>query len=240
MIFYARCMKRGKVAGPEKFLFISFLLLMLVAAFYFAFPAFATTLTATAINIQRFALQQGYWGAFIITIISNAALIIPIPYGTVLFLLGSVGLNPWLLGALTGLAAVLGEIVGYWIGRGAGNLFSREYQEKFRRLNNLIIRRPRLIPLLIFFFGVTPLPDDIILIPLGMIKYSFWKTIIPDACGKLIMTTGMALAGKYSLTATQHLLGSDGGFWSSVIVCVLTILIIYLTIKVKWEELIKG
>jgi len=232
-------MSGNKIKGPEIFLLISFGLVGIVAVLYLWLPSFAQSLGQATNWLQNFALEQGYWGAFVVTAISNAALIIPIPYGTILFLLGSLGLNPWFLGLIAGLAAALGEVVAYYVGRGAGLLASSEHQENFRRINVLITRHPRLVPWLIFFFGTMPIPDDIILIPLGMIKYPFWKTIIPDALGKLVMTTAMSLAGKYSFTAIQGLFGSEGGLWSGVIIFVLTILMIYFTIKVKWGRLIK-
>ncbi len=232
-------MRRRWIKGPEIFLLVSFGLIGLATVFYLWLPSFAQSLGEIASRLHDFALRQGYWGAFVVTAISNAALIIPIPYGTVLFLLGSLGLNPWLLGFLTGVAAGLGEVIGYWVGRGAGLLVSKKQQEKFKKINLFISRHPHLTPWLIFFFGTTPIPDDIILIPLGIIKYPFWKAIIPDALGKLVMTTAMSLAGKYSLTVIQSWFGQEGGWWSGVVVFVLTILMIYFTIKIKWEKLIR-
>jgi membrane protein YqaA with SNARE-associated domain len=233
-------MLSNNIRGPEKFLIISCSLVIVFGCLYFAVPPFAHALSGIGTDVKEFALARGYWGGFVVTFLSNAALIIPIPYGAVLYLLGSVGLNPWVLGLITGVAAGLGEVVSYLFGRGAGAFVSAEQKSKFARLNNLIIRHPRLVPMLIFLFGVTPIPDDIILIPLGLIRYPFWKAIIPDVLGKLIMTTTLAVAGRYSFSAVQNLFGSDGGFWSGIVILLLTIIAIYLTIKIKWERLIVG
>jgi uncharacterized membrane protein YdjX (TVP38/TMEM64 family) len=39
-------------------------------------------------------------------------------------------------------------------------------------------------PVYIFLFALTPLPDDILFLPLGIMKYPFWKCIIPAWIGK--------------------------------------------------------
>jgi membrane protein YqaA with SNARE-associated domain len=232
-------MTKRRFGGAEIFLVIAAVALLVFAGLYFWWPGFADWLGQTSWHVQQFALREGYWGGFVITAVSNAALVIPIPYGTVLFVLGSIGLNPWLLGLITGFAAGLGEVVGYSVGRGTGALVSAEQKERFRRINELVSRHPRLTPLIIFMLGVLPIPDDILLIPLGMIKYPFWKTIVPCLLGKFIMTTTFSVAGKYSLPALRNLLGSESGFWSGIIIVALTVLMIYLTIKIKWEKLIK-
>lgn len=232
-------MKKNKIGGPEKFLIISGALMLVFGCFYFGLPSFAQALSDISGDVEAFALNHGYWGGFIITVIGNAALVLPIPYGTILFVLGGVGLNPWLLGIITGLAAGIGEVVGYSVGRGTGAFVSPEQQEKFRRIHRVISSHPRLVPFIIFMLGVLPIPDDILLIPLGMIKYPFWKTIIPCLLGKFIMTTTFSVAGAYSLSALTKALGSEGGFWSGMVIVALTVVAIYLTIKIKWEKLIK-
>lgn len=223
----------------ETFLFISLLLMIIFGYFYLADSGFKKILVDFTGQLQDFSVSNGYGGAFIITFISNASLLVPIPYGTILIVLGGIGLNPWLLGLIGGFAAGLGEIIGYLIGRGAGSLVSSEQQSRFQRIKDLIARRPRIVPWLIFLFGATPLPDDLILIPLGLIKYPFWKTIVPDFLGKLFMATVFSLAGKYSIHAIVSRLGSEGSFWSGMIIVALTVLAIYLTLKIKWENLIK-
>lgn len=190
--------------------------------------------------MHRYSLEQGYWGAFLVTFLSNVSIVIVIPYGSVLFLLGSLGLNPWTLGLVTGLAAALGEVVAYLIGRGAGRLVGSRQQEKFERLKGFIVRHPRATPFLIFLFGLTPIPDDIIMIPLGLVGYPLWRAMIPDALGKIVLTTLVVCAGHTSSAFFQRLMGEEGGLWTGVITAVLTILIIYLTLKVKWERLLKG
>lgn len=231
---------KRKISGADWFLIIAILLVMVFSLIYFSWPPLADWFASVGPELHEFALKHGYVGGFMITLISNLSVIVIIPYGSVLFLLGSVGLNPWLLGFTAALAATLGEIVGYGIGWGARGLIRKEkHVKRFERIKEVISRRPRLTPFLIYLFGATPIPDDIIMIPLGLIRYPFWKAIIPDALGKLTMILVVVLSGRYSYNYINQMLGSESGFWIGIITVILTIMFIYLTIKVKWDKLIK-
>jgi len=231
---------KARLSGADWFLIIALLLVVVFIIVYSYWPPLAAWFEGVEPKLQKFAIEHGYVGAFIITLISNLSIIIIIPYGSVLFLLGSIGLNPWLLSLLAALAAALGEIVAYGIGWGAGGLItSKEYRKKFEGIKNFITRRPKLTPLLIYLFGATPAPDDIIMIPLGLVRYNFWKAVIPDALGKLTMISIVVFSGRYSYAFLSQKLGPEGGFWAGIITVILTIVFIYLTIKVKWDKLIK-
>ncbi len=41
-------------------------------------------------------------------------------------------------------------------------------------------------PATIFLFALTPLPDDLLFIPLGVMRYPFWKAFIPALFGKML------------------------------------------------------
>ncbi len=54
--------------------------------------------------------------------------------------------------------------------------------------------------ILIFLFAVTPLtPDDLIWIPLGMMKYPKRKALAASIIGKTIMLVAFAYAGYYGI-----------------------------------------
>ena len=78
-----------------------------------------------------------------------------------------------------------------------------------------------------FIFGFTPLNDDFITIPLGIIKYSFIKTIFWCWLGKL----GLMLIFSYNLVNICNLLGGES--WVlSILSLYLIIIIMYIMIKI--------
>lgn len=103
---------------------------------------------------------------------------------------------------LGGIGAASGESSTWFVGRGIKAVTDRrklkkekidgleEEAEKGGIMHNmdgfgkLLSRNPNWVPMIVFLFALTPLPDDILFLPLGMIGFSFWKVIIPGAFGK--------------------------------------------------------
>ena len=61
----------------------------------------------------------GYLGAFLVSAISAATIVVPVPGLIVIFTLGAM-LNPWLVGLISGLGGTLGELTGYLLGYSGG------------------------------------------------------------------------------------------------------------------------
>ena len=91
-------------------------------------------------------------------------------------------------------------------------------------------------PITIFIFALTPLPDDLLFIPLGVMRYPFTKALIPALLGKIIMTFILAYSGQQSIEFIQSLF-SGSGWIGIVITIVLLIIVIIAMIKIDWEQL---
>ena len=90
-----------------------------------------------------------------------------------------------------GLGCVLGEITGYAVGYGAKKIVEGTESDLLKNINGfgrIILNNQKRAPLYVFLFALTPLPDDILYLPLGMLKYPFWKCIIPGWLGKTFTT----------------------------------------------------
>ncbi|MEK7537679.1 MAG: VTT domain-containing protein [Patescibacteria group bacterium] len=131
------------------------------------------------------ALQYGYVGAFGAALIGSTSATVFFPYTIIVFFLATQGLSPFWLGVLMGLGAGIGQMFGYIIGRWGSAWFHRKKPETYDAMERILHRRPGLITLFLIIFGSTPLPDDLIMIPLGMLQYSWWKTWLPSTIGKI-------------------------------------------------------
>lgn len=221
--------------GKDWFLVISLLLILAYSLIYFLFPEFQESINAFNIRLENFSRVHGYWGAFLISLVGAASLFIVIPYVGFVFLLATAGLNIWWLSLLAGLGAALGEIISYLVGYAGGRIVDKQHGEKFERIHTWIKRYPRLTPLIIFIFGLTPLPDDLIFIPLGLVRYNFIKAFIPGFLGKAAMIMITLYFGKVSLNSLGL---ENSGFYSEIVTMLLTVLIIYGVLKINWEKLL--
>ena len=180
----------------------------------------------------QFAQQFGYLGVFIISFVGSVSVIFPIPYTIVIFLLGSV-LNPVFIAISGGLGAALGEFSGYAIGYYGNSKISKERRKKMGFMVKVFDKYG---PLAIFLFALTPLPDDLLFIPLGIMRYSFLKAFIPAILGKTLMTFIIAYSGQQSFELITLVFG-ESGILGTVITSVLLALVIFAMIKIDWEKM---
>ena len=173
----------------------------------------ATVLMAAAIvyfgDSVRALRGYGYMGAFFISILGGATIIVPVPMLAVVFALGGVMQYPWLVG----LASAMGELVGaltiYMTGHGAGRVLSSSkhgrIQSAYERLLGLMERRG---PLTLFvvasvvnpFFYPTALAA-------GALRFGLKRYIPIVLAGKIIKAMTVVYAGYWGL---KGLLGAIG------------------------------
>ncbi|MCX6819541.1 MAG: VTT domain-containing protein [Candidatus Aenigmarchaeota archaeon] len=150
----------------------------------------------------------GYLGLFAASVIGSASVILPVPIFLLIFVAGSM-LNPLAVGIIAGIGSAIGEMTAYAIGFGGRKLLwknGKKLKKKkpakaegsskwFRRAEEWMHKRGGF--LVIFLFAVTPLPDDVIGIICGSIRYDIKKFFIACLLGKIILSLGIAYAGFY-------------------------------------------
>ena len=179
--------------------------------------------------------SYGYAGAFVISIFGNFTVFFPVPYVLTIYAFGAT-LNPILLGLVCGAGSTLGEFSAYLIGRGGRRVIDERYGERLETAKLLVQRYGMAI---IFLFAVLPLPDDLILIPLGMLRYSLKKAMTAMFVGKTIMCTAVAYAGRYSYSFIKDVFASSG-LLGGVASTVLLALIVVALLKVDWTKYIDA
>lgn len=148
--------------------------------------------------------------------------------------------NAWLLIIILTLAAAIsntiGDMLDYIIGLGSEKVLERDDPELQNRWAKLILKKPKAIPWVISLFAVTPLPDSLLLVPLGFIKYPAKKTIFAMFLGKIVMMSSMAIAGIYGIEWFLALVSGEGSWVSGVILLYFMWLMIFLMVKINPEK----
>jgi len=183
--------------------------------------------------MEGLVYSYGYAGAFVVSIFGNFTLFLPIPYALTIYAFGAT-LDPLLLGVVCGLGSTIGEFSAYLVGRGGRELIENNYGRRLEGAKKLVQRHGMLA---IFLFALTPLPDDLILIPLGMLKYSLRKALAAAFLGKVMMCVAIAYAGRFSFVLVRDIFKS-GGIWGGIISLVLLVLLIVAMIKIDWTRFI--
>ena len=178
--------------------------------------------------------KYGYAGAFFISIFGNFTIFFPVPFTVTIYAFGAT-LNPLLLGLVCGIGSTIGEFSAYLVGAGGRKVIESRYGERLESAKLLIQRYGMAI---IFLFALLPLPDDVILIPLGMMRYDLKKTLIAAFLGKVAMCTIVAYAGRFSYTFVRDIFES-GGIVGGIASVVLLVVILIAMMKIDWTRFIE-
>ncbi|MCJ7634220.1 VTT domain-containing protein [Candidatus Bathyarchaeota archaeon] len=178
------------------------------------------------------AVQYGYVGIFFICLIGALSIVFPIPYTVLIFTFGH-HMNPVLLAISGGAGSALGEISGYALGY-AGRIATSEKRRK--QMDYFLRLFSRYGAVAIFIFALTPLPDDLLFIPLGIMRYNFLKAFIPCLLGKVIMCFALAYGGYLCIGFIEDILGGIGGVITTIASTILLAVIVFLMYKINWEK----
>jgi membrane protein DedA with SNARE-associated domain len=177
-----------------------------------------TILMAAAIVIFKEQVQElrqyGYMGAFFISILGGATIIIPVPMLAVVFALGGAMKGLWQV-AMVGLSAALGELVGaltiYMTGHGAGRAIGNSQQSRiqkaYERMLDLMERRGPLVLFLVasvvnpFFYPAA--------LAAGALRFGLRKYTLIVLAGKLIKCMSVVYAGYFGLKGLFHAIGIE-------------------------------
>ncbi len=183
--------------------------------------------------MERLAYQYGYLGVFFLSFIGAVSVVFPIPYTVVIYLMGSV-IDPLLIAVSGGLGSAFGELAGYALGYYGRMLIG---EERRRKMDYMLKIFDRYGVAAIFLFALTPLPDDLLIIPLGIMRYNPVKFLIPCILGKTLMCFILALGGRFSVSLIKSLFGGEGGWAATLVTFVLLAGVIMLMMKIDWEEI---
>lgn len=136
----------------------------------------------------------GYLGVFLISLISSATIIVPVPGMILVAAMGTV-LNPWLIGIISGIGATIGETTGYFLGYG-GRAVVRDNQT----YEVMVGWMRRWGGWTLFVLALLPNPlFDVAGIVAGVLKYPLWKYYIFGGAGRIPKHIFYAFAGNLGL-----------------------------------------
>lgn len=181
----------------------------------------------------KIALNYSYVGALIISILGNFLPFIPIPYLLAIYYMASyLPVDPVVLGFASGFGGAIGKSVIYVLGFESSRIVindevKRKQVEKFREILG------KYGAIAVFFATVTPSPDDVVIIPLGLIKYSFRKFFIATLAGKTLLSIFIAVSGRY-FTEYLKIVFGEGSIYGIIVSIVIMILITVMILKTDW------
>jgi len=138
--------------------------------------------------------NYAYWGAFLISLIGNATVILP---GAVLPILSVIGIGlypatgpigPIIVGLAGGIGAAMGEITGYMVGCSGRGIVERS--KIYRRVEGWMRRWGAVT---IFVLSLVPFFFDLVGIAAGVLRFPPWKFFLLCWLGRTLLYVGFIL-----------------------------------------------
>ena len=145
----------------------------------------------------------GYPGIFLLSILSNATVLIPAPGLIIVFSMGA-RFDPFLIGLAAGAGATIGELSGYLAGFSGQAIIENE-----KVYGKMVAWMERNGPLTLVFLAFIPNPlFDLTGIAAGALKMPIWKFLLWALVGKTLkmLITSYAGAGVISIPWLNNLL----------------------------------
>ena len=200
--------------------------------------------------IEGLSSSYSYGGFFFAAFFTNLIPFFPAIYLAFLAIASAVTNNIWDIVLLT-LSAGIGAGFGKSMVFIASDVFGRKFMKKEKRENmrKILQNSKTSILALVIVFAATPLPDDVVYIPLGTAGFKFSTFLLGVTMGKVILTgivTGISSSASWLAKYVTSSISTEGShspvFWgvTTSIYAALTVLLIIIVYYVDWVRVTKA
>lgn len=183
----------------------------------------------------------GYLGILLISFVGSIIVFVPIPYFPVLITAAfNDNLDPTLISLSSAIGAVAAKLIIFYASYYGRNILSSKIKGKMMPLQRLLGRYGAIGA---FIAAVSPIPDDIVYIPLGLAKYNPLKFAIATFLGKFLFNEIFVLGAIYfGKPFVNNLMSNSANIDYLLVVTIASIavlgVIIYFALKIDWAKII--
>jgi len=186
-------------------------------------------------QLEELIYVYGPLGVFLVSFLGNV-----IPYSTIPYLIFVVQYgvaigNPLIrigIAVLGGLGAALGKVIVLLIGFAARKVIPEKTKKSMKLFMKLAGKS---VFIAVLIFAASPLPDDILYIPLGAMGYSPFKFFTAAVIGKTIITYMALLFG-----GIIRLIVGESSVLAAIVSLIATIVLLLVLVKVNWEKIVED
>jgi membrane protein DedA with SNARE-associated domain len=191
--------------------------------------------------IFPFAPEIGYLGLVLVNFFGSLIPFIPLP-GFLLLASMSVGdqFDLHVLAILSALTATAAKQIIFYVSYEGRRIISEKTRKRMRPFERLVKRYGAAAA---FFAAATPIPDDLVYVPLGLAKYNPKRFFIATLTGKLVLSysivfishhLGMSLVEPY----LENITDVTTVYIGIIIFGAMMTLVIVLLLRLNWEKIL--
>lgn len=147
------------------------------------------------VDLFPFAPEVGYLSLILVNFIGSLVPFIPLP-GFLLLATMSVGdkFDLHVLALTSAIAATAAKQIIFFISYEGRRIIKQSTRERMRPFERLVKKYGAAAA---FFAAATPIPDDLVYIPLGLAKYNPKRFLIATLAGKLVLSYVIVFSSHY-------------------------------------------
>ena len=190
-------------------------------------------------DLFPFDESLGYLGLFGLSFFGSMIIFLPVPF---IILLATMSLDPifdpHLLALVSAAGATGGKMVVFYGSYYGRRILTDETKRRMRPLQKLVARYGWPAT---FIAAATPIPDDLVYIPLGLSKYNPLLFLSATFAGKVVLSEMVVWLTKAGLSSyIQPLLENVKDvslvYISAIVLTVIMASVIYYTLKIDWAK----
>jgi membrane protein DedA with SNARE-associated domain len=193
-------------------------------------------------DLFPFDPELGYLGILIVSFVFSLIPFVPIPYFPLLITASfNYDFNPHIIALASALGIVGAKTIIFFISYYGRKILSDKTKKRMRPLQNLVSKYGWFGA---FIAALTPIPDDIVYIPLGLAKYSPWKFATATFAGKFLMNESIVWGSIFlGRPFVEDILSADTTDRTSLIIAAIAstavlAVVVYFSLKIDWAKVI--
>jgi len=188
-----------------------------------------------------FASEVGYIALSLVSFFGSLIPFVPIPSFVVLATM-AVGdqFNIHILAIVGAVTATFAKMIIFYVSYGGGKILSEKTRKRMKPFERLVKKYGGAAA---FVAAATPIPDDLIYIPLGLAKYNPKRFFIATLTGKFVLSYIIVLIAHYvGLSILDPLLenveSTSTIYLGMIVFAVILTVMIILLLRLDWEKIL--
>lgn len=167
--------------------FAPFLGVILALSAVLVTALFAAQFIEKSASAQQFIAGLGYFGVAMIAVVTGLNVVLPIPAFTLTPIFTTAGLDmPGIILALA-IGTLIADLIGFLFGNWSREHIYKHYPRVINYLESIYVHRPHLIvPAIFLYAAFLPLPNEVLVIPLALLKVRLRLLIVPLFLGNIV------------------------------------------------------
>lgn len=188
-----------------------------------------------------FASEVGYIALSLVSFFGSLIPFVPIPSFVVLATM-AVGdqFNIHILAIVGAVTATLAKQIIFYVSYGGGRIISEKTRKRMRPFERLVKKYGGAVA---FIAAATPIPDDLVYIPLGLAKYNPRRFFLATLAGKFVLSYIIVIAAHFiGLSILDPLIenieDTSTIYIGMIVFAVILTVIIILLLRLDWEKIL--